>query len=75
MFQKVHYNISTGRFDTLAAVFESFNTNYKELEAVFKKVTGVDFIAGKRFPTSNKISEKKPFANETTKEEVGEVPK
>ena len=63
MFQKVHYNISTGRFDTLAAVFGSFNTNYTELEAVFKEVTGVDFIAGERFPAANKISKKKPFAN------------
>ena len=74
MFLKVHYNISTGKFDTLATVFESFNTNYEELRTVFKEVTGVDFIPGQRFlstETAENIDENTPFSEETTKVEVG----
>ena len=74
MFLKVHYNISTGKFDTLATVFESFNTNYEELRTVFKEVTGVDFIPGQRFlstEAAENIDENTPFSEETTKVEVG----
>ena len=72
----MHYNISTGKFDTLATVFESFNTNYEELRTVFKEVTGEDFVPGQRFHPTNitKNNEVVHFFNEE-KEEVSWVEK
>ena len=66
----MHYNISTGKFDTLATVFESFNTNYEELRTVFKEVTGEDFVPGQRFhPTTTiKNNEVVQFFNEEIEE-------
>ena len=30
--------------------FEEFNKNFREIESVFKEVTGVNFVFGQKFP-------------------------
>ena len=34
--------------------FEEFNKNFREIESVFKEVTGVDFVFGRKFPDVDK---------------------
>ena len=30
--------------------FEEFNKNFREIESVFKEVTGINFVFGQKFP-------------------------
>ena len=34
--------------------FEDFNKNFREIESVFKEVTGVNFVFGQKFPGVDK---------------------
>ena len=48
-FFLVHYYISEERVDMVTQQFEEFNKNFREIESVFKEVTGVDFVFGQKF--------------------------
>ena len=49
-FFLVHYYISEERVDMVTQQFEDFNKNFREIESVFKEVTGVNFVFGQKFP-------------------------
>merc|ERR550532_2210972 len=45
----VHFYISEERVDMVTQQFEEFNQHFREIESVFKEVTGVDFVFGQKF--------------------------
>ena len=48
-FFLVHFYISEERVDMVTQQFEEFNKHFREIESVFKEVTGVDFVFGQKF--------------------------
>ena len=48
-FFLVHFYISEERVDMVTEQFEDFNKKFREIESIFKEVTGVNFVFGQKF--------------------------